>query len=162
MREIPWLAPSWPGQGLLYSMLGDFKMTIKEALDSLHPWINKQWTADGLPRLDLVQRRTGDAGITREDITAADPTFYQIEAQQRPFRLPAVLKRERALHTRLIAACDYIKDPCIRMQVLLRMKTIVLAHQSCTDEEQQSRFAESNFIRTKLNETLGDLEEAAR
>jgi len=143
-------------------MLGDFKMTIKEALTTLHPWVDEHWTEDGLPKVGLVQKRTGDARVAREDITAADPTFCQTEAQQRPFRLPAVLKRERAMHTRLIAACDCIKDPCIRMQVLLRMKTIVLTHQWCTDEEQQSRLAESNFIRTKLDEALGHLEEAAR
>jgi len=50
-------------------------MTIEQALASLDATDDAQWTAAGLPRLEVVRELTGDASLSREDIEAAAPGF---------------------------------------------------------------------------------------
>jgi len=52
-------------------------MEIKEALAKLDHDDNDQWTADGLPRIDVVANLTGDKQLKRQDITDADPKFMR-------------------------------------------------------------------------------------
>lgn len=48
---------------------------IKTALQSLDPDNNDQWTSSGQPLVDAVQKAMGDATVTRQEITNADPQF---------------------------------------------------------------------------------------
>lgn len=57
-------------------------MTIKEAIYSLDVTDDSLWTADGLPRVDVVQELVDDDTITRQQITDADPSFSR--RQDRP------------------------------------------------------------------------------
>lgn len=54
-------------------------MNIKQALATLDPATEEHWTADGLPRVETVAALVG-GGITRRDITDADPTFLRPKA----------------------------------------------------------------------------------
>jgi len=58
-------------------------MTIKEALAQLDPMVDEHWTADGLPRMDVVEGLVGTKEITRQDVTEADPEFCREEALNR-------------------------------------------------------------------------------
>lgn len=51
------------------------KMALLAALASLDVGNDNHWTAEGLPRLDTVKFLTGDAGLTRDAVTAAAPTL---------------------------------------------------------------------------------------
>lgn len=57
------------------------KAQIKEALELLDPEKDEHWTADGLPRMDIVESLVGDKSITREDVTNADPEFCRDRAK---------------------------------------------------------------------------------
>lgn len=48
-------------------------MTLKDALETLDPANDAQWTADGLPRMDVVETLVDNKAITRKDVTEADP-----------------------------------------------------------------------------------------
>lgn len=50
-------------------------MNIVEALGTLDPANDEQWTADGLPRMDVIEELVGDKSITRADVTNAAPDF---------------------------------------------------------------------------------------
>lgn len=50
-------------------------MDINEALASLDPANDDQWTADGLPKVDVIRAATNDYALTRADITNAAPQF---------------------------------------------------------------------------------------
>lgn len=52
-------------------------MTIKEALGTLNPSDDSQWTADGLPRMEVIETLVGDKSIKRKDVTEANPEFCQ-------------------------------------------------------------------------------------
>jgi len=49
-------------------------MTILEALPKLDPKNDAHWTADGLPKADIVSKLVG-ATLTREDISEEAPEF---------------------------------------------------------------------------------------
>ena len=55
-------------------------MDLKTALSNLDPDLDGDWTADGLPRLDVVKQRTGDASLTRKAITDAAPGLTRATA----------------------------------------------------------------------------------
>ena len=55
-------------------------MTITEALDALDPSIDKQWTTDGLPRVEAVSETLG-RNVTRREITDAAPNFLRPVAE---------------------------------------------------------------------------------
>ncbi len=55
-------------------------MEIRHALAALDPKNDDQWTADGLPRVDVVANMTGDKALQRQDITDADPEFTREKA----------------------------------------------------------------------------------
>lgn len=50
-------------------------MNIKEALSTLDPGDDSQWTNEGLPRIDVVANLTGDKSLKRPDITSVAPQF---------------------------------------------------------------------------------------
>lgn len=50
-------------------------MNIQDALDELDPTDDDQWTADGMPRVDVVAELVGSASLKRADITNARPDF---------------------------------------------------------------------------------------
>lgn len=58
-------------------------ITIKQALESLDPENDAQWTHDGLPRMDVVEKLVDDKAITRKDVTEADPEFCRDTAKVR-------------------------------------------------------------------------------
>lgn len=64
-------------------------MTIEEALRSLDPLVDDEWTTDGLPRIDVMQKLTGQR-LKRADITAACPQFHRqnLEALHGPTKEP--------------------------------------------------------------------------
>lgn len=53
---------------------------ILNALKSLDHTKDEHWTADGLPRIDVVKQIAGEQAITRDDIVAAAPTFTRANA----------------------------------------------------------------------------------
>jgi len=53
----------------------DNEQQIKEALSLLDPTDNDHWTADGLPKIDVVSSLAEIKGLKRSDITKAAPTF---------------------------------------------------------------------------------------
>lgn len=54
---------------------------IQEALKQLDPANDDHWTADGLPRMDAVEKLVGSSDITREDVTNAAPDFTRDTAR---------------------------------------------------------------------------------
>lgn len=48
---------------------------IKEGLARLDPKNDNHWTEEGLPRLEAMRLFTGQASLTREQVTDADPAF---------------------------------------------------------------------------------------
>lgn len=124
-------------------------MMIREALQQVDPMNDAQWTSDGLPLVDVVRELTGNELLTRKEITDADPGFCREEAQQS--LLPAVLKRERALHMVLIGAYRFIANPLDQIRVLRQLKLVVLTRKCYTDEERQSRQAENDLIACELH-----------
>jgi len=64
-------------------------MNIVEALNTLDPKNDDQWTADGLPRMDVVEGLVGDKSITRADVTNAAPDFTRETAADVPDPDPA-------------------------------------------------------------------------
>lgn len=53
---------------------------INEALALLDPANDEHWTADGAPRVDVVQELTGLEKLVRKDITTAAPNFTRATA----------------------------------------------------------------------------------
>lgn len=58
-------------------------IALKDALESLDPANDAQWTADGLPRMDVVETLVDNKAITRKDVTEADPEFCRWVANLR-------------------------------------------------------------------------------
>ena len=58
-------------------------IALKDALESLDPANDAQWTADGLPRMDVVETLIDNKAITRKDVTEADPEFCREVATRR-------------------------------------------------------------------------------
>lgn len=56
---------------------------ILQALNRLDPSDDSQWTGDGLPRLDVVERLAGRRGIKRQEVTEADAEFTRDTAAAR-------------------------------------------------------------------------------
>lgn len=50
-------------------------MNILKALEQLDPAKDEHWTADGMPRVDVVAGLTGNEAVKRADITQAAPQF---------------------------------------------------------------------------------------
>lgn len=60
-------------------------MEIKDALAKLDPANPNHWTDDGLPRMETVKFLSGNASLTREQVTTAAPEFNReaaLAAQQ--------------------------------------------------------------------------------
>ena len=55
-------------------------MSIQTALELLDPANDEHWTADGLPRVDVVAELLGDSNVKRSDITDAAPNFTRESA----------------------------------------------------------------------------------
>ncbi len=62
--------------------------TITEALGLIDPAEDYQWTSEGLPRMDVIERMVGDRAITRKEVTDADPEFCREVAIQRRASAP--------------------------------------------------------------------------
>lgn len=56
-------------------------MNIKQALSELDVEADHHWTADGAPRVDVVQELMNDKNLTRGDITNAAPDFTRESAE---------------------------------------------------------------------------------
>ena len=54
-------------------------MDLQEALGHLDPKLDTHWTADGLPRVDVVQAMI-ERDTTRDESTAVDPDFNRQSA----------------------------------------------------------------------------------
>ncbi len=57
--------------------------TITEALGLIDPADDYQWTSEGLPRMEVIERMVGDRAITRKEVTDTDPEFCREVAAQR-------------------------------------------------------------------------------
>lgn len=57
-------------------------MNIRDALSKLDPDVDDQWTADGMPRVDVVAEMVDNEDLKRADITSADPDFTRERAIQ--------------------------------------------------------------------------------
>lgn len=55
-------------------------MTISEALRKLNPSDDSHWTTDGLPIVAVVASLVEDKDLTREMVTASDPTYCRATA----------------------------------------------------------------------------------
>jgi hypothetical protein len=53
------------------------KETIQDIISKLDITEDANWTEDGAPALDIVQKLANDATITRDDINSADPGFVR-------------------------------------------------------------------------------------
>jgi len=58
-------------------------IALIDALKSLDPANDAQWTADGLPRMDVVETLVDNKAITRKDVTDADPELCREVATKR-------------------------------------------------------------------------------
>jgi chromosome segregation ATPase len=56
-------------------------MEILEALSQIDPWEDENWTADGLPKTDVVSALVGSQ-VKRQEITDARPEFNRDLAKQ--------------------------------------------------------------------------------
>jgi hypothetical protein len=65
-------------------------ISIKEALNRLDPSDDTQWTHEGLPRMDVIERMVDTHAITRTDVTQADPEFCREVAASRKFKAETV------------------------------------------------------------------------
>ncbi len=59
-------------------------MDIKTALASLDPTNEEQWTNNGSPRMDVIQKLMNDDSISRKMVTDANPSFTRETATQEP------------------------------------------------------------------------------
>ncbi len=57
-------------------------MNIKTALKALDPTDDEQWTADGMPRVDVVAKMVENDELKRVDITVAAPDFTRATASK--------------------------------------------------------------------------------
>lgn len=58
-------------------------LTIQAALGTLDPENDDLWTAEGLPRMDVIEKLVGGTAPTRKQITEADPEFSRDTAKVR-------------------------------------------------------------------------------
>lgn len=56
-------------------------MNIQETLARLEPGNDAHWTADGMPRLDIIQGLMGDGSLSRKMVIDAAPDFTRASAQ---------------------------------------------------------------------------------
>lgn len=68
---------------------------ITQALSQLDPADNAHWTADGMPRMDVVEKLVGDSSITRKNVTDAAPDFTRDTATELA-ALEAMAQKEKA------------------------------------------------------------------
>jgi len=59
------------------------EITLNDALGFLNPEDDSNWTHDGLPRMDVIEKLMDDRSINRKDVTEADPEFCREVAVQR-------------------------------------------------------------------------------
>jgi len=59
------------------------EITIYDALGCLNPEDDNNWTSDGLPRMDVIEKLMDDKAIIRQQVTDADPEFCREVASQR-------------------------------------------------------------------------------
>lgn len=57
-------------------------MNLDQALAHLDPANDEHWTADGLPRMDVVAEISGNAGLKRKDVTNAAPELTRSTAPE--------------------------------------------------------------------------------
>ncbi len=57
-------------------------MSIKNSLAKLDPTNEDHWTSDGLPRLEVLKKISGDATLTRKQVTDADPSFSRASVSE--------------------------------------------------------------------------------
>lgn len=67
---------------------------LKQAIYSLDPTVDANWTADGLPRMDVIEKLLNDKAITRQMVTDADPEFCRDVATKRRMEAEAKAKAE--------------------------------------------------------------------
>lgn len=59
-------------------------MNLHQALATMDPSKDDQWTGDGLPRLELLQKLTENPKLTRKEVTDAAPAFTRDSMQADP------------------------------------------------------------------------------
>jgi len=57
------------------------EITIQDALRFLDPEDDNNWTQDGLPRMDIMERLLDNKDLNRQDVTDADPEFCREKAR---------------------------------------------------------------------------------
>lgn len=57
-------------------------MNLKRALATLDPAVDEHWTADGLPRMDVIAELTGDNTIARAHVTSEAPQLTRETAPE--------------------------------------------------------------------------------
>lgn len=72
------------------------EITLNDALGFLNPEDDSNWTHDGLPRMDVIEKLMDDKSISRKDVTEADPEFCREVAVQRR-AAKAIAEAEAAL-----------------------------------------------------------------
>jgi len=63
--------------------MGVTPINLNDALGFLNPEDDNDWTHDGLPLMDVIEKLMDDESITRKDVTEADPEFCRKVAAQR-------------------------------------------------------------------------------
>ena len=55
-------------------------MSLANLFNKLDPKNDVHWTADGLPKLEILRLLSGNSRLTREEVVTADPTFCRARA----------------------------------------------------------------------------------
>ena len=124
-------------------------MTLKDALETLDPANDAQWTADGLPRMDVVETLVDNKAITRKDVTEADPELCREVVTKRREEAPKAKEAEEKRDDTLPEVQAGLKEkaPKIDPQEQLRADITTL------DEQIKELGVEKNAIDKIITET---------
>lgn len=109
---------------------------IKEILESLDHTVDTNWTEDGAPRMDVIQRAANDTTITRAQVNEAFPGFARktsdsVTEEVQPDDEPLV---EMAKNT-TIAPLMVSEEPAEMSPELEHERLRMIAHQRVLDAE---------------------------
>ena len=135
---------------------------MKQFLLSLDPADQTNWTSDGRPRVDVVQKRFG-AGTTREDINAALPGWCQeVAAQRKVGDVPCIspeLCTTAATIPSLSAEIDSLKQDIDAIQIKIdglirRRDSLIIDEQINTVPSNSLMDAAKHALAARLSRTV--------
>lgn len=132
--------------------MNETTLLILEALKDLDHANNEHWTADGLPRVDVMKELTGLADLTRQQLTEAEPTFMRQAVLEPTMPMVGELKaplvngaEEQERLNGELAASGLLADPKLQSAPLIDEDEAAL-----TDLQRELKVAEAELTAASL------------